>query len=154
MLRALLPCLALAVSAPAAESRPAAPLDLDGFCALAGRLAAAWNANDARTAADAFTEDAIYTEPPDRQVYRGREALFRFFGGEKGRATAMRMTWHHLSFNPVTQVGAGEFTFAWPGGQVHGMVSIRVRDGKIERWREYFREAALEWEEFQGVNRF
>src|SRR5687768_5830248 len=98
------------------------------FDRLLEGLASAWNANDARRAADLFAEDAVYSEPPDRQLYRGREALFRFFGGPAGRAGRMQMTWHHKAFD-AAGIGAGEFTFAWDGGQVHGMASIRVRNG-------------------------
>ena len=71
-----------------------------------------------------------------------------------GRASSMRMTWHHVSFNEAKQVGSGEFTFEWPDGQVHGMTSIRIRDCLIANWREYFYESDLDWEEFQGINRF
>lgn len=135
--------------------RTATPgLDDQSFAELLTAVAAAWNANDASAAAALFTEDAIYTEPPDRQVYVGRAELFRFFGGESGREAGMHMRWHHLSFNADTQTGAGEFTFSWAGGQVHGMTSVQVRDGRIARWREYFYESPLRWEDFQGVNRF
>jgi hypothetical protein len=124
------------------------------FERLLHQVADGWNANDAAKAADAFAADAIYSEPPAKQLYRGREALYKFFGGPQGRKEWMRMTWHNISFNETTQVGAGEFTYAWPGGQVHGVVSIRVRAGLIANWREYFYESPLEWEKFQGENRF
>jgi hypothetical protein len=124
------------------------------FERLLHQVADGWNANDARKAADAFAEDAIYSEPPDKQLYRGREALYKFFGGPQGRKEWMRMTWHHIAFNEKTQVGAAEFTYAWPGGQVHGIASIRVKDDLIANWREYFYESPLAWEKFQGANRF
>jgi SnoaL-like domain len=123
------------------------------FADLLNRLAAGWNQGNARLAADCFTADAIYTEPPDKQVYRGRDELFRFFGGESGRAGQMSMAWHHIAYNPATQVGAGEFTFSY-GGTVHGVAVIKVRDGRISNWREYWYESPLPWEEFVGVNRF
>ena len=66
----------------------------------------------------------------------------------------MRMRWHHKAFNPATQVGAGEFSFAWPGGQAHGMASIRLRDGLIANWREYFRESERDWAGFVRDNPF
>lgn len=138
----------------AVAREPGRRLDDTGFVVLVNEVAAGWTANDARRAANAFHPDAIYSEPPDKQLYRGRETLFRFFGGEQGRPYRMAMTWHHLSFDEASQVGAGEFTFAWEGGQVHGMVSIRVRDGLIANWREYFYESPLGWEAFQGANRF
>src|SRR4029434_8709595 len=44
-------------------------------------VAEGWNKGDARKAADCFTENAIYSEPPDKQLYKGRAELFKFFGG-------------------------------------------------------------------------
>ena len=75
------------------------------------KLAHGWNEGDARKAADCFAENAVYSEPPDKQLYRGRDALFKFFGGNEGRRRAMKMTWHHLIFDEQKQIGAGEFTF-------------------------------------------
>ena len=43
-------------------------------------IADGWNAGHARTAADCFSAEAIYVEPPDKQLYRGRAALYEFFG--------------------------------------------------------------------------
>lgn len=112
-----------------------------------------WNEGNAKKAADCFTEDAIYTEPPDKQLYKGREALFKFFGGNEGRKSQMKMTWHHLMFNEHNQIGAGEFTFEY-GGKVHGMVIVKITNGKISNWREYWYESDLEWEKFIGENKF
>lgn len=119
-----------------------------GFAALMQKVSEGWNANDAAYAASAFSEDALYIEPPAQQVYRGRDEIFAFFGGEAGRDDWMRMTWRNLSFNEQTQTGAGEFTFEWPGGAVHGITHIRVENGLIALWREYYYESNLEWEEF------
>lgn len=123
------------------------------FQRLLQTLADAWNKGDAVKASGCFTEDAIYTEPPDKQVYKGRKELFEFFGGYKGRAGQMSMTWHHIVFDPKTMVGAGEFTFRY-GSTVHGVTMIRIRDGKISNWREYWYESPLEWDAFIGINQF
>ena len=123
------------------------------FQQLLQTLADAWNRGDAVKASDCFTEDAIYTEPPDKQVYKGRKELFEFFGGNKGRAGQMSMTWHHMVFDSKTMVGAGEFTFRY-GSTVHGVTMIRIRDGKISNWREYWYESPLEWDAFIGINKF
>ena len=40
-----------------------------------------WNEGNARMAADCFAEKAVYLEPPDRQVYIGKAAIYEFFGG-------------------------------------------------------------------------
>jgi hypothetical protein len=89
------------------------------FAQLLHRLADGWNNGNAKQASVCFTEDALYTEPPDKQSYSGRDALFQFFGGESGRAGEMNMTWHHIVFNEENQIGAGEFTFTY-GDTVHG----------------------------------
>lgn len=123
------------------------------FAQLMQTIADGWNEGNARKAADCFTENAIYTEPPDKQLYKGREALYKFFGGGQGRASEMKMTWHHLIFDEQKQVGAGEFTFEY-GGKVHGMVIIKVSDGKVSNWREYWYESNLNWEAFIGENHF
>ncbi len=144
----------LASGVTAVASDPKARINLDRFETLVTRVADGWNANDAAHAASAFSADAIYSEPPDKQLYVGREAIYRFFGGETGREYPMHMTWHHLSFNEKHQTGAGEFTFGWPDGQVHGMVSLRLTAGLISNWREYFYESDKNWQDFQGGNRF
>ncbi len=52
------------------------------FKKLMNTIAAGWNEGDARKSADCFSEGAIYIEPPDKQVYHGRDALYEFFGGD------------------------------------------------------------------------
>ena len=116
-------------------------------------VSAGWSEGNARKAANCFSEDAIYTEPPDKQLYKGRDALFKFFGGKEGRKSEMKMTWHHLMFNEAKQIGSGEFTFEY-GGKVHGMVIVKIVDGKIKNWREYWYESDLSWEKFIGENNF
>jgi hypothetical protein len=128
-------------------------LDREKFEMLMKTLAAGWNEGNARKAANCFTEDAVYNEPPNKQLYRGREALFKFFGGHKGRKGAMKMTWHHLVFNEATQNGAGEFTFTY-GSRVHGVAIVKVKAGKISNWREYWEESSLDWEKFIESNPF
>ncbi|NNE58931.1 MAG: nuclear transport factor 2 family protein [Hellea sp.] len=124
------------------------------FETLLQQLAQGWNDNDARKASLVFSENAVYSEPSDKQLYQGRPALFEFFGGESGRDSWMKMDWHHISFNPSTSVGAGEFSFSWQGGNAHGMVSIKIKDGRISHWREYFYEDSKTWEEFTRANPF
>ena len=123
------------------------------FKTLMMQLAQAWNDGDARKAADCFSENAVYSEPPDKQLYRGRDALFKFFGGDEGRKRSMKMTWHHLIFDEQQQLGAGEFTFEY-GGKVHGVAMVKIRAGKIHNWREYWYESALDWNEFVRQNPF
>ena len=123
------------------------------FTQLLQRLAGGWNNGDARQAADCFTPDALYTEPPDKQDYAGRDALYQFFGGDNGRAGQMNMVWHHILFDEESQIGAGEFTFTY-GDTVHGVTMIKVQDGLISNWREYWYASPLAWEVFTEKNSF
>jgi ketosteroid isomerase-like protein len=116
-------------------------------------LADAWRRGDARAAAPCFAEDAVYTEPPDRQVYRGRAELYDFFGGNESPPPAMEMTWHHVVFDEEQQIGAGEYTFQGRN-RYHGVVVVRIVDGRIANWREYQRRSDLDWDDFVGPNRF
>lgn len=123
------------------------------FQILMQTVADGWSEGNARKAADCFSEDAIYTEPPDKQLYKGREALFKFFGGNEGRKSQMKMTWHCLIFDEQKQIGVGEFTFEY-GDKVHGMVIVKITNGKISNWREYWYESNLDWGKFIGENKF
>ena len=145
-------CLSIALLLALAQISAAGEKQLE-FEKLMQTVADGWSEGNARKAADCFAEDAIYVEPPDKQVYRGREALFRFFGGSEGRKDAMKMTWHHLTFNESTGIGSGEFTFEY-GTKSHGVVMVRIKDGKIQNWREYYYETSLTWEEFTKQNPF
>jgi ketosteroid isomerase-like protein len=123
------------------------------FRSLMETVAAGWNEGDAHKAADCFTEDALYLEPPDRQFYSGRPALYEFFGGAKKPEPPMKMTWHYLAFDEDSQVGFGEYTFQM-NRRYHGVVVVRLRGGKIANWREYQYESPLEWKEFVRKNEF
>ena len=123
----------------------------DRFEAILQGVADAWNAGDAAAAANLFAEDAVYLEPPDRQLYRGRRALYEFFGGDQ--KIPMSMTWHHLAFDETAQIGFGEYTFKGTN-QYHGIVVVRIRDGKIANWREYQYKSAEPWSVFTTENPF
>lgn len=157
--RRLLPALlivSLAVIAvrPSAESQEVTA-GQRRFVELMETVAKGWNSGDARLAADCFTRDAIYSEPPDKQLFHGREALFEFFGGDDGRDRPMHMVWHHLTYNSDTGIGMGEFSF-WieDSDPSHGVIVVRLRDGLITNWREYYYESELPWEEFVAANPF
>jgi hypothetical protein len=123
------------------------------FCELMETIAEGWNRGDARRAAEYFTEDAVYSEPPDRQFYRGRIALYEFFGGDEKPQPPMHMAWHHLAFDALTGVGFGEYTFEM-NSRYHGIVVVRTREGKISNWREYQFKSDLTWTEFTKLNPF
>ncbi|GIF77749.1 nuclear transport factor 2 family protein [Asanoa siamensis] len=117
------------------------------FFNLTDRLAAAWTTGRPRDAAACFTEDAIYLEPPDRQRYVGRAEIYELSGGDD--PPPMAMTIHHAAFNVANQAGFVEYTFRGRR-QYHGIAFVGVRDGLIQRWREYQYVAEEDWPEFIG----
>lgn len=116
-------------------------------------VANGWNEGNARKAADCFREDAIYVEPPEKQLYHGRAELYEFFGGEASTDLPMKMTWHHIAFNEEDQVGFGEYTFQLHG-RYHGIVVVKLESGLIQHWREYQYQSELNWDEFTTHNPF
>jgi hypothetical protein len=123
------------------------------FSTLLNQVSRGWNEGNARMAADVFATDAVYEEPPKKQFYKGRHAIFEFFGGEKGFDRPMKMTWHNIAFNEDTQVGFGEYTFSM-NNQYHGIVAIKIENRKITSWREYQYQSADDWKTFAGESEF
>jgi hypothetical protein len=128
-------------------------LNTEEFERLMQTVADGWNEGNARKAGDCFSEDAIYVEPPDKQLYHGRAEIFAFFGGDTGPGLPMRMTWHHLAFNQEEQVGFGEYTFQL-NNRYHGIVIVKLESGLIKQWREYQYRSELDWEAFTSHNHF
>jgi ketosteroid isomerase-like protein len=132
---------------------PTRSMTTSEFRDLLDKVAAAWERGDADAAADCFAEDAVYSEPPDRQLYQGRAQLYEFFGRNQSPPPPMSMTWHHVVFDEERLIGAGEYTFQGRN-RYHGAVLIRIVNGKIANWREYQYRSGHTWDEFVGVNRF
>ncbi len=128
-------------------------ISFEDFKELLKMIAEGWNEGNAAKSADCFTEDAVYTEPPDKQVYFGRKSLYEFFGGDEKTEPPMIMTWHNLAFDENAQIGFGEYTFQM-NGKYHGIAVIKIRDKKISNWREYQYKSELDWREFTGKNDF
>ena len=123
------------------------------FERLMQTIADSWNKGNAQKAANCFIKDAIYVEPPDKQVYHGRHELYEFFGGDSGPEIPMHMTWHHLAFNEAEQIGFGEYSFQMRG-RYHGIVTVKIENGLIKFWREYQYKTELSWDEFTSLNPF
>jgi hypothetical protein len=101
----------------------------DEFKKLMQRIAEAWSVGNAVVAASYFTE----------------KALFEFCGGHSPKPP-LQMIWRHLAFDEPKQVGYGkyvfqQFVFGERSVQIknsyHGIVWVKVEDGKISGWREY-----------------
>lgn len=140
--------LVLAVRAEADDTDSG--LDQSGFVALMQRVAVGWATKNTELALSAFTEDALYTEPPTLQMYKGIDDLRLFFDRVSPGAT---MKWQNLWFDPATGYGAGEYSFK-NGGRttaVHGVAVVQIENGKIRVWREYQRRGAIDFDEFHQV---
>ena len=121
--------------------------DAQAFEQLMHRLAAAWSAQDTDVAVACFTEDAVYMEPPDVQLYRGHEQLRPYFAAlEPG--TFMRF--HNLWFDEASATGAGEYSFGLEGQEVAdvGVVVVTIERGAIAQWREYQRKGPADFSTF------
>jgi hypothetical protein len=129
------------------------PTNETQFITLMRTIAEAWNEGNARKAADCFADNAVYLEPPDRQVYVGKEAIYAFFGGPTKPNPPMHMQWHRLAFNEREQVGFGEYTFQM-NRRYHGIVTVQIDGGKIVKWREYQYQSNLDWAAFAGKSEF
>ncbi|RMB04500.1 nuclear transport factor 2 family protein [Eilatimonas milleporae] len=119
------------------------------FVALMTRVSEGWTAHDTDLALSAFADDALYTEPPNFQIYRGIDELRIFFDRITPGAT---MKWHNLWFDDATGFGAGEYSFK-NGGRttaVHGVAVVKVENGKIRIWREYQRRGDIEFDDFHN----
>lgn len=125
--------------------------ELAEFAASLHSLALAWEQRDPRRAAELFTENAVYSEQTVGRAVCGRNELTQHFARAFVDDGWMRLVWRHISFDACSQVGAGEFSFYWPAGQVHGMVSVRMERGRIANWREYAIVSERDWDAFQGV---
>jgi hypothetical protein len=117
------------------------------FQSLMHTISDGWNEGNARKSSNCFREDAVYVEPPEKQLHHGRIELHEFFGGDAGPDRPMKMAWHHLAFNEAEQAGFGEYTFEMHG-RYHGIVIVKVENGLIKYWREYQYQSGLSWEEF------
>ncbi|MDH3497629.1 MAG: nuclear transport factor 2 family protein [Gemmatimonadota bacterium] len=116
-------------------------------------IAGSWTDGDASRAAGFFHVDAVYEEPPKQQFYRGQKTILAFFTDVMSDGPQLTMKWRNTAFDPKTNVGFGEYTFARVK-QFHGIVVIQFRDHKIFRWREYQYQSDLGWAEFAGESEF
>jgi ketosteroid isomerase-like protein len=117
------------------------------FVQLMTQLAEAWSTQNTESALDCFCEDAVYMEPPDIQLYMGREQLRPYFAALQ---PGTYMTFHNLCFNETTQVGMGEYTFGMAGNKTAdvGVIVVELEDGKIQHWREYQRKGPADFSQF------
>lgn len=138
--------LAVTMAAACGPRRPEGVSETE-FKAIMNRLADAWTRQDTERALACFTEDALYMEPPDIQLYEGHAQLRPYFAALKP-GTFMRF--HNLWFDEVRQTGAGEYSFGEQADKTadHGVVVVELRHGRIAVWREYQQKGPVGFEEF------
>lgn len=125
-------------------------MDRNGFRALIGRLADAWARQDATAAAACFRGDAVYMEPPDAQLFVGRDQLTAYFSPlDPGTYLDVHMAW----FDEESATGAVEFSFGVreTGRADHGVAVISVVDDLISEWREYHVSGPESFSDFTSV---
>ncbi|CAN5746413.1 hypothetical protein BH23CHL7_BH23CHL7_04390 [soil metagenome] len=124
-----------------------ATLSMGAFARLVDRLAAAWAAPDAVAAADCFTADATYIEPPAEQLFRGRDQLLAYFSALQ---PGTYLDIHGLWLDEAGRRGAIEFSFGVRGSPTadHGVAIVQLSNGLISSWREYVRQGPADFAEF------
>ncbi len=111
------------------------------------RLADAWSSQDTELALSCFSDDAVYMEPPDVQLYVGHAELRPYFAALSPE-TFMRF--HTLGFDEVAQTGAGEFSFGSGAEKLadHGVAVVEIDGERIRFWREYQRKGPASFSDF------
>ncbi|HUG63634.1 MAG TPA: nuclear transport factor 2 family protein [Gaiellaceae bacterium] len=117
------------------------------FRVLLKQLACAWSTQDTELALSCFAEDAVYSEPPDVQLYSGHDELRPYFAA---LTPDTRMAFHTTAFDEMAQRGFGEYTFGSGRGDVadHGVAVCDVAGDRIAAWREYQRKGPAAFEDF------
>jgi SnoaL-like domain len=107
-------------------------------------LADAWKQRDYQSAANFFDTNVRYGDPL-RYSWTDRAKLLAFFEADEGYPQST--VWHNVLFDEDQQIGAAEYTYQGTH-RYHGIVLIRIKDGKITNWREYQHIDPREWKEF------
>lgn len=117
------------------------------FELLLHRLADSWADLDNTAAALCFTEDAVYMEPPDVQLFVGRDELTAYFSP---LTAGTYLAFHGIWFDEPSQTGAAEFSFGVSGAETadHGVVVVGMRHDLIASWREYPRKGPASFTRF------
>lgn len=135
------------------KQMPSDSITKEEFIEILNGVAKGWIDGNAEFSANFFADDAVYEEPPKQQFYRGKEKILSFFDGIMKGDVPLKMKWHNMAFNQEDQVGFGEYTFARLN-QFHGIVVIKIKNGKIYKWREYQYKSELNWSDFTGESSF
>lgn len=111
------------------------------------RFGACLERGDAEGAANCFTPDAVYEEPP-RFAFTGRPALHAFIADFLARHTDVHFTVERSLAAADGGLVAAEWRWSYRhlDGSSHafaGMCFVALRDGQIAHWRGY--SATVTW---------
>ena len=120
------------------------------FRQLLERLTIGWANRQYVAVAQEFSEDVRYGDPR-RYAFDNRRDLQSFFENDEGYE--QRTVWHTVVFDEAQQIGMVEYTYEGTH-RYHGVVLIRVQDGRITHWREYQHIDEKPWEEFVAATAF
>ena len=111
------------------------------------RLATAWSTQDTDLALSCFTDDAVYMEPPDIQLYLGQAQLRPYFAALSADTF---MHFHNLMLDETGQIGAGEYSFGTADDPTadHGVAVVELEEERIAFWREYQRKGPTPFSRF------
>lgn len=120
------------------------------FRELLERLARAWSTQDTELGLSCFAGDAVYTEPPDIQLYVGHEQLRPYFAA---LTPGTYLRFHTVAFDEAAQRGAGEYSFGNERSATadHGVAIVEVDEERIRTWREYQQKGPASFDEFAAV---
>ena len=114
------------------------------FTEMLQTMARGWTNKDYETVIQFFADDVRYIDPVRYRI-AGRADLLRFYENDEGYPE--ESVWHNIVFDEARQMGAGEYTYR--GTHLyHGLVLIKVQDGRITHWREYQHISDVTWEDF------
>jgi len=112
-------------------------------------VAEGWSTQNTALAISSFSEDAIYIQPPNIQLYQGHSQLRPYFDE---LTTEYKMNFHNLWFDENNQTGVGEFTFSYGKDTADvGIVVVELGNGKIKFWREYLIKGPTNFEDFLKI---
>ncbi len=122
-------------------------MNAEEFRELMERLARAWSTQDTELGLSCFTEEAVYMEPPDVQLYLGHAELRPYFAA---LTPGTYLRFNALMFDEEAKVGAGEYAFGSEGEETvdHGVAVVEVEDDRIGFWREYERKGPAAFDDF------
>lgn len=107
--------------------------------------------HNAEIVAEIFTTDAVFIEPPDRQLIVGHEQLRPYFLAVDPH---QYLTFHRCWWDGDNQRGACEYSYGIAGmpDAEHGMIVVEFEAGRIAKWWEYNVPGAADFLTFCSTN--